>query len=82
MPRYLHEFLEFEFEVCFDCAAEVTATPAAAFAVRDWAADCASGGEEEKINVGVDLRDDGEVDAEVQIKGFKWDVGTETGQCQ
>ena len=79
MPRDLHEFLEFEFEVCFDCTAEVTAAPATAFAVRDWAADCASGGEEEKVDVRVDLRDNGEVDAEVQVKGFKWDIGTETG---
>ena len=55
MPGNLHEFLEFEFEVCFDCAAEVTTAPAPAFAVRDWATDCASGGEEEKVDVGVDL---------------------------
>lgn len=82
MPGYLHELLEFELEVCFDCAAEVTAAPAPAFAVRDWAANCASGGEEEKVDVGVDLGDDGEVDAKVQVKGFKWDVGTETGQGQ
>ena len=80
MPGDFHEFLEFEFEVCFDCAAEVTATPATAFAVGDWAADCTSGGEEEKVDVGVDLRDDGEVDAEMQVKGFKWNVGTETGR--
>ena len=78
MPGDLHEFLEFEFEVCFDCTAEVTAAPAPAFAVRDWAADCASRGEEEKVDVGIDLRDDREVDAEVQVESFEWDVGTET----
>ena len=81
MPGYFHELLEFEFKVCFDCAAEVTTAPAAAFAVGDWAADCASGGEEEKVDVRVDLRDDGEVDTEVQVEGFKWDVGTETVRC-
>ena len=44
----------------------------------DWAADCASGGEEEKVDVRVYLGDNGEVNAEVQVKRFKWDVGTET----
>ena len=78
MAGDFHEFLKFEFEVCFDCAAEVAATPPAAFAVGDWAADCASGGEEEKVDVRVDLRDDGEVDAEVQVESFEGDVGTET----
>ena len=81
MPGNFHEFLEFEFEVCFDCAAEVATAPAAAFTVGDWATNCASGREEEKIDVRVDLGDDGEVDAEVQVQGFKWDVGTETGRC-
>lgn len=55
MPGDFHEFLEFEFEICFDCTAEVSAAPAAAFAVGDWAADCASGGEEEKVDMRVDL---------------------------
>ncbi len=67
MPGDFHEFLEFKFEVCFDGAAEVATAPAAAFAVGDWAADCASGGKKEKVDVGVDLGDDGEVDAEVQV---------------
>ena len=81
MAGDFHEFLELEFEVCFNCAAEVSAAPATTFAVGDWAADCASGGEEEKVDVRVDLRDDGEVDAEVQVEGFEGDVGTETGRC-
>jgi len=43
----------------------------------DWVTYTPSGGEEEEVDMRIDLRDDGEVDVKVQIECFKWDIGAQ-----
>lgn len=70
MAKDFKPFVEVELEVLFGGRAEEAATPAAAATVGDGTADCTARGEEEEIDVWIDLRDDAEVDVEVCVEGL------------
>ena len=78
MPQHLEPFVQVEFKVLFRSRAEEATAPAAAATVRYGTTDGAARGEEEEVDMRIDLADDAEVDVEMSIKCLKRDIRPQT----
>lgn len=77
MTEDLEPFGHVELEVLLESTAEKATAPAFAFAMGDGTTDGAAAGEEENVDVWVDLRDDGERDIELGIECAQGDVSAQ-----
>ena len=78
MTQDFEPLVKVKLEILFGCRAKKSSAPATATPMRYGTTDGAAGGEEEEIDVWVDLADDAEIDVEVGVKSLQRDVGSQT----
>ena len=78
MTQDFEPLVEVKFEILLGCRTKKPSAPATATTMCYGAADRAAGGEEEEIDMWVDLADNAEIDVEVSVQSLKRDVGSQT----
>ncbi|KAI6890046.1 hypothetical protein KC325_g207 [Hortaea werneckii] len=76
VPKDFQPFVEIKLDVLLNRTAQESASPSAASAMRYGSTNGPARGEKEEINMGVDLRDNGEIDIEVQVQTLQRDIGS------
>lgn len=76
MSKDAKPFVQIQFDVLLYSRSQKSTSPAATFAMCHGPAYRSSRTEKEQVDMWIDLRDDGEVDIEVEIERFDRDIGS------
>ena len=74
MTEDFEPLVKVKLEVLLGRGAKKPAAPATASTMRYGTSDGTAGGEEEEVDMWVDLADDAEIDVEVSVESLEWDV--------